>query len=129
MGSRERPAGVVFTYICVTVDKFPALSEPVLLSTRDNMSLPPRVAVRVGGTTWEGPGMKGTQSAGFVWCSSLGLRPGEAKEGGLQPMQGGGWAQPQARMLKDGEGVFLEGRSRLILDLAGWGWSLAELSP
>lgn len=129
MGGRERTAGGVFTYICVTVDKFPGLSDPVLLSTSNNTSPSPRLAGMVGDTTWEGSGMKGTRSAGFTWCSSPGPRPGEAEERGLRATQRGGSVQPQAGMLKDGEGVWLGGRSCLIQDLAGWGCSLADLGP
>lgn len=40
-GSRERPAVGAFTYICVAVDKFPGLSEPVPWSTGDTMPPPP----------------------------------------------------------------------------------------
>lgn len=60
MGSRQRPAVGVSTYICVTVDKFPGLSEPVLFSTRDSTALPPRPLVMADDTTQEG------QSAAFV---------------------------------------------------------------
>lgn len=69
----------VFTYICVAVDKFPGLSEPVPWSTGDTMPPIPRLAVPVDDTTWEGPGRKGSRSAGLVRCGSPSLSPGEVE--------------------------------------------------
>ena len=94
MGSRQRPAVGVSTYICVTVDKFPRFSEPVFFSTRDSTALPPRVPVMADDTTRKG------QSAAFVRCGSPSPSPGEAQSGQLQ-----------AGMLKDGQGVRWQGRS------------------